>query len=170
MKFAGQWSTLICLSSAVCVIISLILPSGKMEKSLRMVLGVFLIACIISPLSDGIPHFKFKSTTFEKTPKPAINFVKNLDEQFKALAEQNLKQHIKQILEQFNIENEKIELFMDTNKDECISISKCKIYITPQSKPENPEFQITQAEVLKIKKELEKRLNIQTEVIVMKKS
>ena len=167
MKFAEQWSSLICLSSAVCVIISLILPSGKMEKSLRIVLGVFLIACIISPLSDGIPRFKIKSAYFEKTPTQATNFMKSLDEQFKSLAEQNLTNIVKQTLKKFNVENENIELSMDTNSDECISINKCIIYLNHQTKKGQNSSQLTQAEILKIKKELEKRLNIETEVIVM---
>ncbi len=170
INYTGQWAGLICLSSAVCVIIDLILPSGNMEKPLRIVLALFLLTSMLFPLSEGIPDFKIKIPPCEKIPNQTEKFIKSMDKQFKSLAKQNLKNIIKEILKDLDIldiKDEKIQLSMDTNEDGCISISKCKVYIPKNCKNKSNKSQFTDSEILKIKKELEKRLNIETEVIIM---
>ena len=147
--------------------IDLILPSGKMEKSLRMVLGIFLIASLLSPFSDGIPKFKIKFEKLEDKTTQTDKFMAQLDKQFESLAEDNLKNIIKDILKDLGIKNEKIEIFMDTNKDNCISINKCRIHIPKGTKKLQNGSAITSSEILEVEKEIEKKLSIKTEVILM---
>lgn len=164
MKIITQWSTLICLSSTVCVILELIMPSGKMEKVLKVVLGLFIVVSLILPISNGIPKFNLRLKTEKINKKYTDSFVESLNKQFETLAQNNLKSVIEETLKEIGIKNEKIEIFMDTNQDNCISISKCNIYIPRDFKKSGSNSPLTSSEILEIKKELEKRLNIEIEI------
>lgn len=156
MNFINQWSTLICLSSISCVIIELIIPSGKMEKILRTVLGVFILSSLIIPFSKGIPKLSLKINLDSIKDKKEYKFLESADKQFQIFAADNLKVIIHGVLKDIGIKDEKIEIFMDTNQDSCILITKCRIYIK----------KLNEKEIGSIKRELKEKLNIETEVIV----
>lgn len=156
MNIINQWSTLICLSSIACVIIEFMLPSGKMEKMLRMVLGVFILSCLVIPFSNGIPRFKLKIDSDLIKSKEEYKFLEFADNQFQMFAVDNLKVIIGGVLKDIGIKEEKIEIFMDTKRDNCISITKCRIFIK----------KLNEKEIGSIKRELKEKLNMEAEVIV----
>ena len=53
---------------------------------------------------------------------------------------------------------------MDTSQDNCILIDRCIVYINKNSAISGRPSLLTSSDLLKIKKELEKRLNIKAEV------
>ena len=100
----------------------------------------------------------------EKSPKlEEKNISKKLsrisevaDDQTMNVAKKNIEGIIKGILKDSNINFKKIEIFMDRNQDNCILMIRCKIYI-PQNEQGSEE---------KIKKELENKLNIKTQIVL----
>ncbi len=161
------WSSMICFSCAVCMITNFILPPGNMEKIVRMVLGLFIIVSIISPFSDSNLKIKLKVDLPQKNESNLKSFVKKLDKQFETLAEKNLKNIIEGILDDIDIKSKKIEIFMDTDQDSCISISKCKIFLSRSCKKSDKAYTLSNSEVIKIKDEVEKNLNINVEVLIL---
>lgn len=166
MKIITSWSTLICLSSAACAVIELIMPPGNMAKTLRMILGLFMLVSFVFPFSNGISKFNTAFKTKKINDKPIRDFVNGINKQIESLAENNLKAVIEQILSEMGVENEKTEIFMDTGQDNCISISRCKVYIKRNFRKSDNNSSLTNSDLLKIKKELEKRINIETEVFI----
>ena len=158
MGFVKQWTVLICISSIICVIAELILPPGKMEKVMNMVLSVFMLCAIVSPFSKNIITLKPKI----KSEKEFLNknkvsrLTENIDEQIKKALNSNIKLIISNFLKDINASAEKIEIFMDTNEDNCISIIKCKIFINKDS--ENLRDKIIST--------IKNNLGIETEVVI----
>lgn len=155
MDLVSSWSTLICLSCISCVIVELIIPHGKMEKMLNMVLGVFILSCLLLPLSKTGFKWKLKANFSPQSEIKATDFPEYTDKQFEDFASANLKAIIKNLLNNMKINPEKIQIFMDRSKDTCISIIKCKIYIKKSD----------EREIALIKNEVQQKLNIEAEVI-----
>lgn len=158
MSFIKQWSTLICVSSLICVIAELMLPPGKMEKIMHMVLGGFIICVIISPFSKKISKSKINlKTEYDYSDKNKTSKLSsNIEQQVKELLNNNIKGIIFNSLKNINVTPEKIEIFMDTNADNCISIIKCKIFINE----DNPNIR------KQIINTIKNDLGIETEVII----
>lgn len=157
MDFTKQWSSLICLSSLICVIAELMLPPGKMEKIMHMTLSVFMICAIISPFSKKSfrikPNIKFETENLKQNK--IVKFTDNVNSQIKDIMINNLKAVVFNSLKDINVIPEKIQIFMDTTKDNCISIIKCKIFISKESQNDKD----------KIISNLKNNLGIETEVI-----
>ena len=158
MGLVKEWSSLICLASMAGVIFELILPPGKMEKMIRMVLGIFMVCIIIFPFSErkNSWDFKIKKITSGYVDKERVKFVEKINGQIEYLAKENVRRVIVGFLKDEGIEYEKIEIFMDTDKHKNISIIKCKIYLNKDDDGLKE----------KVKSDVENKFGIETEVIV----
>lgn len=165
MNSINQWSILICLSSVACVIIELIMPPGNMLKSLKMTLGLFILVSLLTCIPNSIKKINIKRNKDHQNSINTTRFMEGIDKQFESIAENNLKIIVKDTLKNLGIKNEKIKIFMDTNENNCISIIKCKIFIPHELKPIGSNPKTSSLNTAKIKKEIEKKLNIETEVI-----
>ncbi len=158
MGLVKEWSSLICLSSMASIIFELILPPGKMEKMMRMVLGVFMVCIIISPFADRKNRWdlNIKKISSGYVDKEKIKFVEKINGQIEYLAQENVRRVVVGFLKDNNIKYEKIEIFMDTDEDRNISIIKCRIYLNKS------DCNLKE----KVRGDVEKKLRIKTEVVV----
>ena len=156
MKEIQQWSALICLTSIICIIIELILPPGKMEKTMQMVLGLFMLCAVISPIKN-IFKLKFDfAYSKQNIINEKLDFLNGINSQIESIAQDNIRNIVVENLKDIKIHPKKVEIFMDTNQDNCISIIKCKIFL----KKEDLEL------ANKAKSMIENKLKIETEVTV----
>ena len=156
MKYIKNWSVLICLTSKICIIIELVLPPGKMEKTMKMVLGLFTLCAVMSPIK-GLSNIKINFNMANKDfMDDKLGFLNNINSQIESIAQDNIKAIILNTLKDIKINPKNIEIFMDTNEDNCISIIKCKIFL-------NKEY-LDLAD--KAKNTIESKLKIETEVII----
>lgn len=157
MKDIKSWSFFICLISIGCTAIELLLPPGKISKTMYTVLGLFTVCCGIFSFSSIHKDFKYKFPDISTKHKLSKNtgFINNLDSQISNLVCQNIKAVVEHKLIDIDVVPKKIEIFMDTIKDNCILMIRCKIYIENKYKDLK----------LKIYDEISKKLNIPTEII-----
>ncbi len=157
MKSIQQWTSIICIASIICIIIELMLPPGKMEKTMRMVLGIFMVCALISPIKNLKKlNFNISNITTEAI-KDKFEFTNKINSQLTNLAEDNVRVLILSILKEKGISPKKVDIFMDTNEDNCISIIKSKIYVSKE-----------EAELVNnIKSLIESKLKIETEVVLI---
>lgn len=154
MSAVKNWSAVISGAVLLCVILEFLIPPGKMGKSMNIILGAFVMCSAISCLkSFGLKNFKFNFNL--KDLKTQEEKTKKLKSSAEEIVSRNIESIIQRILKDINIPYKKIEIFMDRNEDNCIVMIRCKIYISSDSK-ETGE---------RIKKEIENKLNISTEVI-----
>lgn len=158
MSAIKSWSMTICLVSILCTLLEILFPQGKMEKIFRVVLGVFLLCALLVPIGSTLKNINFdakKTENFIKD-KDKIKFKSTVDDQVKASAEKNLRASIEKILAAKGIKPEKINIFMDTTADNCISIGKIEVFL-----PKGDESKRDT-----VKNDLEKILELKIDVVV----
>lgn len=154
MDVVKNWSSVISGSVLLCVILEFLIPPGKIGKSMNIIFGAFVICSSIGCFkSFDIRNFKYNFNLKNfKAPEEKANHLRATAED---IITHNIEAIIQRILRDINVSYKKIEIFMDRNEDNCIVMIRCKIYISNTSKDDSQ----------KIKKEIENRLNISTEVI-----
>lgn len=157
MSAVRAWVTVICISAVACTMIELMSPSGKMEKMVKFVLGVFMMYALIVPLKGATTKFSLNL----KSPQYGLSsntreFGEKVSEQAKKVAEDNIRRQVEKLLENKGISAKKIAIFMDTKEDNCISIIKIRVYL--ESRDKNKTSQVGQL--------IEEKLKIQTDVLI----
>lgn len=137
--------------------IELMSPSGKMEKMVKFVLGVFMIYALIVPLKGATAKFNLnlKSAQYGLSSNTR-GFSEKVSEQAKKVAEDNIRRQVEKLLEKKGISAKKIDIFMDTKEDNCISIIKMRVYL--ESRDKNKTSQVGQL--------IEEKLKIKTDVLI----
>ena len=117
--FLSKWIEQITISVILVSIFELILPKGNLKKYIKMVLGIYLIFCIISPFVNNRELFDFKNLNLEKYTKNTkkTNFVaeKNMNNRLQQLYIDELKNDIKKRIEEFGYEVNKCEIDANLN-------------------------------------------------------
>lgn len=155
MNIVKNWSAVLSGSILVCMILEFLIPPGKIGKSVNIVLGAFVICSVIGCFkSFNVRNFKsdfnlknFKLQEEEKSKK--------LESATEEIVTRQMESIIQRILKDINVLYKKIEIFMDRNEDNCIVMIMCKIYVS----------NLTQETGEKIKKAIDDKLNIRTEVV-----
>ncbi len=158
MNEIKQWVVFLCISSVICTIIEFLIPPGKMGKTMNMVLGLFMVCVFLLPFSGNKKLFDFKPNKIFQSKKVGQEngVIQKFNSQLDLVAKSNLEAVISRFLKNLGVNSNKIEIFMDTNADNCIVMIRCKIYISKEY--ENMKQ--------KIDAEVEEKLNIKTEVII----
>ena len=151
MNGIKEWSAILCLAALVSCMLEMILPSGRMEKIMRFVLGGFLLCAMISPISKL--DFRFPGLEISDSSQ-VQSFSAHFEQQMVDAARDNVEGLVGQKLQEAKIPYKKIEAVMDTSGADSIGISK--LIVTTN----NPEDKI------RIQRYLEENLQIQTEVTV----
>ncbi len=154
MNAVKNWSAVISGSVLLCIILEFLIPPGKIGKSMNIIFGAFIMCSAIGCFKS-FDIRNFKSNFNLKNFKAPEEKNKKLKSSAEDIITRNIEAIIQRILKDINVSYKKIEIFMDRNEDNCIVMIRCKIYISNTDK-DNSE---------KIKKEIENRLNISTEVI-----
>ncbi len=156
MNGIKSWAMIICFVSVICTIVEMMVPSGKMEKMFKLIIGIFMLCSILIPLKNTISNISFdvkKSKNFIKDESKLKDII---DNQTETTAKENIKSIIKNFLDAKDIKPEKINIIMDTKQDNCISIKKIEVFLVRGDESKKDM----------IKKELEQKFEIKTDVIV----
>jgi len=117
--FLTKWIEQIALSVILVSIFELILPKGNLKKYIKVVLGIYLIFCIISPFVNNIELFDLKNINLEKytknTKKTNLVAEKNMNNRLQQLYIDELKNDIKKRIEEFGYEVNKCEIDANLN-------------------------------------------------------
>lgn len=145
--------TSFCLGAVAAGLISMLMPSGKMEKPMKLILGLFMTAIIITPiLSGGGLSFDFGSITANASPvKDSGELSAVIEQQELLLIENSVKEQINSCIgrtsyPEYSIDDIKITLDMDITEDSRISIEQVDILL-----PE--EYESMQEEIKSLIKE-----------------
>ena len=157
MEHILNWSSVLCVLSFVCVISEFFILPGNLEKFMRSILYIFFTCVLITFFSFKNMNFNFCNLkkNFDENKKSKINTEKlNMDicMVFKDKIENIVSSNLKSI----EIKPKKIDVIMNLNDNNCISINKCKVYID--------ESDINKKE--KILDEVQKILNLKPEIEV----
>lgn len=153
----GSWFGLIGTTSAVCILAEFFIPKGKIGKSLKIILSLFMLGAFLSIVNTEKYSLNLKIPKFDEftVTKNAKRFTSQVEAQTQELINKGLETAVRRELTSFKINPKKIEIFTDKNEDNCIVMIRCKIYIQ-NNEPGDTE---------KVKENIEKNLRICTEFI-----
>lgn len=159
MEFLSPWLQGIIISVVIATIIEMILPSGNSKKYVKVVLGVYIVFNIITPVINKLSNNDFelssiinieeyakKMETYE-TASQNINMTETNELTIKQIYISKLEKDMKSKLEEkdYIVKNIKIEI----EDDEEYTIKSVVIYIEEQEKNED-ELQQNQVEINQI--------------------
>jgi len=126
--FLNSWVSGIVVAVIVGSIIEMILPEGNNKKYVKIVIGVFIIFTIISPVVAKFSgNFNLKNLTnynnyISSVPVSSINIISDSD--IRNVYEKKVTEQIKETLENNGYIVEKINLDISTNTDNYAEIKK----------------------------------------------
>lgn len=121
--------SVICASALICSLVSAFVTDGSTKKILNLILGAFIVCCMIIPVRNAIQSVNINLSQYET----AQNITSTDDEAYsKAVLNQtkaNLQQSLSDLLEQNNIIINRCEIILSQSDKNSIIISSISIYI-----------------------------------------
>lgn len=162
IDFLSSWTKGIALSVVVVSILEMLLPNNKSKKYIRMVMGIFIIFSIISPLVENKKYFDIDNYNFEQymeveTESKDIVDQTSMDKRIQELYEEELVKDITKKVEEkgYKVNSCDVKLSISENKEDT-KIDKIKLNVeksdnqTKENEDTSIENKIT-IEIQKIK-------------------
>ena len=153
IEFFSSWAKGIGVTVVIISIIEMLLPNNNSRKYIRMVLGIYLIFNIVSPLIKNKNVFNLNninlnettiSTTSEEVDQTSMN------KRIKKLYEQELEKDItKKIKEKgFEVKSCNVATQVSTNENEETKINKIKVSIDKTNATNKIEEKNTESKIV----------------------
>lgn len=130
----------VCAGALICSLLSAFVPEGTTKKTVALVIGAFMVCCLISPVTSAIKSINFDTdTTLAEGDK-----ISTSDEAYANLvikqAEQNLEQSLTDLLAQNNIKISDCKIVLAKSQSDSIIIGDISIYISKEYKSQNDKI------------------------------
>ena len=116
IEFLKNWIEQIAIAIVIVSIIELILPSGNLKKYIKIVLGIYVVFCIISPFTNNYNLFNLEDLEFDKynqvQTSSAIN-QENMNKRIQNLYIEELKKNIEKKVDEIGYKLNKCEIDAD---------------------------------------------------------
>lgn len=137
MEVIKQWSLSLIAAAAVSTLILFIAPSGNAEKSVKAVVGIFVVAAVCSPLAGVFSGEEKLAFAFESDY--AFDAVA-VDEIYKEQIEKEIKSQIEQAAAEFGLRLTNCEAEISSDESGCIIIHKIVVGIDSGNSVDSDEF------------------------------
>lgn len=147
MSGLSGWAAAISICAVICTIVELMVSDSKLEKTVRFVLGAFMLCAILMPIGDMVAEISdidFSQTMTESTDE-------KFNEQKKKLMENQISSLVSNTLAEKNIYPQKTEVSMDIDESSGISM----VSVTVILKKEDAEKANTVTDTIKTQLGLE---------------
>lgn len=128
MSAVQQWASALCVLVLISAIIQYVIPNGIMERSMKLVLGGFVILGLILPIIDLVRSEEWDFQMKEDT-SITEHYLETTNNQIITIAQHNIEQLIAETLCEMNINAKNIMVKMDISEDNCIMIEKAVLVI-----------------------------------------
>ena len=163
VAFISNWAQGIIVAVIIASIIEMILPEGSSKKYIKVVIGVYILFVIVTPIvnqfsnnsnsidTDSIFNFENEENTFEVSSK-------NLEEKnvtsIKSMYEMNLKSDIKNKIQSkgYIVQEVNVEI----SDDEKYSINKILVVVSGEQQSEETKDNGSKKKVVTIVEHVEK--------------
>lgn len=155
MNGIREWSTVVCLAALAAAMLQSMIPNGSMERMAKFVIGAFVICAMIVPISRALPQIRFSLNQSSARIQNSGRLSSEVEKQYREAARQSITGLVNSELGRMGIKCKNVQVFMDTDENGSISISKVIVTIAKESA----------AGRAGISSALQKTLGIQTEVV-----
>ncbi len=129
-----------CAGALVCSLLSAFVPEGTTKKTVALVIGAFMVCCLISPISSAISSISFDNEIVMENESE----LSTSDEAYANLviqeAEHKLEQSLTDILLQNNIKISDCKIVLAKSQADSIIIGDISIYISNEYKNQSEKI------------------------------
>ena len=120
MDFVKQWALTLIATAAFSTLVVFLTPSGNAEKTIKAVVGIFVIVSVCSPLADAVfePENLF-SFSFEQAD---AEFGESVADSYSELLEESLHSQIDSVAQEFGVTLNSVEAEISADESGCIII------------------------------------------------
>ena len=128
-----------CCCLVVCSIIRIITPSGNTTRIMSVVISVFVLCCLLSPITELIKNFKIKS--YEETiTAQEYDFSSEIDKKVISQTADYLNEYVNLTLESAGVNNASIETILALSEQKGIYIREMNIYLDVNEKDKTEDI------------------------------
>lgn len=124
--------SVVCASALICTLVSTFVTDGSTKKIINLVLGAFMICCLVAPIKNAVTGIEINTTT-SSTPDSVVS---TDDEAYsKAVltqTRQNLESTLTDLLLQNSVKINSCKIIIAQSKENSIIISSISIYISKE--------------------------------------
>ena len=119
INFLKNWVQQIVVAAIIVSVFELILPEGKMKKYIKVILGVYVVFCLISPFVDNNALYKLQNIDLEESlqnlseTQETTASADSVDLRLQQLYIQELEKDIKQRIKENGYETYKCSIDAD---------------------------------------------------------
>lgn len=150
IDFISEWAEQVVLAVIMATILEMLLPQNKSRKYIKMVIGIYILFCIISPFIKESNSFSIDNIDlFENyiEEKEEVN-QESMDKRLQELYLEELEKNITKKAEEngYSVIKCKVDAILDSNNENAginkITLEICKNTNTNISKIENIEIDV----------------------------
>lgn len=138
LEVLRQWALSLIIASAAGTFAMVLSPRGSMDKTVRAVVGIFVVAVICSPLAQ-MKDINFSVQAFAEYELETEN-VEALRKQLVSACRNAVENQITDTARELGIEVESVEAEMNIDAENCIIIHKITVNITAENEEKAKEF------------------------------
>ncbi len=128
MDGISSWALSISICAVICTIVEVLISDSRLEKTVRFILGVFMVCAVIFPLGSVISGF----SSISLDESSSIEVDDKLSAQQEELIKSQISMLIEGTLEDMEIYPEKIEVNMDIDENESISLITAEVTLSKE--------------------------------------
>ncbi len=138
-----SWALAVCAAAVAGGLVQLLAPNPSSGRILKVVVSIFFLCVLISPLLGGVSldmDFSVLDYQPEQTQEIAQRLEDSMDSMVINNATEQLKQAITSCLSAYQVENGKITIIVNTNENGSISINEIEIILPKQYESQHQEL------------------------------
>ena len=130
----------VCAGALISSLLSAFVPEGATKKTVALVIGAFMVCCLISPITSAISSIDFDTEIISDSDTD----ISTSDEAYANIvikqAEQNLEQSLTDILLQNSIKISDCKIVLAKSQSDSIIIGDISIYISSEYKNQSDKI------------------------------
>ena len=130
MDFLKDWALCLIAAAAAGTLVTVIVPRGSMDKTVRAVVGIFVVAVICSPLSD-LNLTDEPIDVFAEYDGNDINghYTGDMKERIINIFRETVETQVKETASELGAEVLSVNADISVDDEYCINIHKIDVYI-----------------------------------------
>lgn len=164
ISFIRSWAEQVIVAVIIASIIEMILPENKNKKYIKMIIGMYILFNIISPVIKNNNYFNFEEFNIEKYASTTSSGIevnqKSMDKRLEQLYIEELEKDLKNKVKEkgYNVTSCKIDAVLNENSSNK-GINKIKLKVSKLNPTNDKNSSVNSIEKVEIKVGLDKILN-----------
>lgn len=164
ISFIRSWAEQVIVAVIIASIIEMILPENKNKKYIKMIIGMYILFNIISPVIKNNNYFNFEEFNIEKYASTTSSGIEvnqeSMDKRLEQLYIEELEKDLKNKVKEkgYNVTSCKIDAVLNENSSNK-GINKIKLKISKLNSTNDKNSSVNSIEKVEIKVGLDKILN-----------